>query len=280
MTIRAPYAERFYEEASEATIRRYIEHASFPEVPRSPHAAILPHAGWFFSGKTAAKVFALLKQKRSTIKTFLFFGAVHRLKTRSPALFAEGAWETPFGRLPVNEALAGKLLAEIVGLTADEDAHRSEHSIEVSLPFIRHFYPEADFIPIACPPGCDAVSLGQGAAEKSPPDSTFILATSDLTHCGAGYGIYPPEGADLLSFAKENDQRMLDLITALDTEAIEKEAQTHHNACGAAAITAACAAAKQRGAREGILVDYATSNDALPEDPPTRVVGYAGFLLC
>ena len=84
---------------------------------------------------------------------------------------------------------------------------------------------------------------------------------------------------EILEFVKENDHRIINLTASLDADAIESEAQAHLNACGSGALAAAIGAAKAMGAQEGLLVEYSTSYDAMPEDPLTRVVGYAGIVL-
>jgi AmmeMemoRadiSam system protein B len=198
-----------------------------------------------------------------------------------PAVDPAGSWETPLGDLPINEALVEELLAADIGLTPDSAAHREEHSIEVSLPFIRFFFPTADFVPIACPFADDLAAFGSSLGAFVRDRSVAVVASTDLTHYGAGYGIAPKgdRAEDALAFLRENDARMLDLVRGLNAEAIVPEARAHGNACGSGALAAACAATKAMGAREGVLVEYRTSYDVMPEDTIQRVVGYGGMVM-
>ena len=281
MGVRAACARPFYAGASPAAIEAFLRGFTPPALPGVPVGGVVPHAGWSFSGKTAARVFATLEQGGAKPSTFVFLGALHRLSTDRPALYPRGAWETPLGELPVNESLARELLEADIGVEADPSAHHGEHSIEVSLPFIRHFFPEADFVPIVCPPRRDCPQFGRalGAVLRDKP--VVVLASTDLTHYGEGYG-FAPAGSDAgtaLRFVNENDGRIIRLVENLDADAIVQEAKSRMNACGSGALAAAVAAARVMGAQKGILVEYTTSYDVYPEDPVYRVVGYAGMVL-
>jgi len=281
MEVRAACAHPFYAGASPAAIEAFLRGFTPPELPGVPVGGVVPHAGWTFSGKTAARVFATLKTGGAKPSTFVFLGALHRYPVDRPALYPAGAWETPFGDLPVNESLARELVEAGVGLEVDPAPHRSEHSIEVSLPFIRYFFPDADFVPIVCPPRADSAAFGAalGAVLRDRP--VVVLASTDLTHYGEGYGFAPAgsEAAAALRFVSGNDGRIIRLVEGLDASAIVDEAKSRMNACGSGALAAAVAAAGAMGARRGILVEYTTSYDVCPEDPVFRMVGYAGMVL-
>ncbi len=66
-------------------------------------AGIVPHAGWTFSGSTAAIVFAAIKKKHPKVDTFVIFGAAHRYSGRSPAVYDKGVWFTPLGEIAIDE---------------------------------------------------------------------------------------------------------------------------------------------------------------------------------
>ncbi len=242
-------------------------------------AAVAPHAGWFFSGRTAARVFLTLAPAAPA--TLVLLGAVHRRPLEGPAVDAAQAWDTPLGPVAVDTALLADLRQADMGLEFDRDAHEGEHSIEVSLPFVRHFLPEARIVPIACPtfPGAPAFGAALGAALKGR--RAVVGASSDLTHYGASYGSAPLSGdsAQTLRLVRENDERMLALVRELRDDAILAEARARHNACGGGAIAAAVAAARTMGARAGIVIEYRTSHDSLPEHPITRIVGYGGVVM-
>jgi MEMO1 family protein len=245
-------------------------------------AGIVPHAGWRFSGPTAAKVFAQI-DREDPPTTFVLFGAVHRWGSQSPSLFSRGAWETPLGPLHINEELAQKMLSSMEGMMGDDPrAHASEHSLEVQLPFIAYLFPGATILPIALPPDRRSHEIGEKigiflAREKT---NAVVIGTTDLTHYGPGYGFAPKGvGEAALQWAKKvNDAGIIDLAIEMKDERIVGEAQEHHNACGSGAMAATVGAARALGAKRGILLEYTTSHDMMPTRQVSDFVGYAGIV--
>ena len=85
------------------------------DLPGQIFGGIVPHAGWVYSGPTAAKVFAAIRS-RSTPTTFVVFSAVHRWGADRAAVYASGAWSTPLGEIAVDDELAQAVLAQGGGL--------------------------------------------------------------------------------------------------------------------------------------------------------------------
>ncbi|MGA2192273.1 MAG: AmmeMemoRadiSam system protein B, partial [Nitrospirota bacterium] len=158
---RQPVASGFYRGDIKAQVDEFERgFVSPPGLPGRIVAGIVPHAGWFFSGAIAAKVFLNIKSKNPP-RTFIMFGAVHNPGVRENSIYAEGSWDTPIGPVKVNSTLAGKLLSGLGDvLEENPDAHMQEHSIEVQVPMIRQLFPEAMIVPIAVP-GKNALELGR-----------------------------------------------------------------------------------------------------------------------
>ncbi len=276
-------AGQFYPAAPDG-IRRAVEQYTARYAPPDDLGAVLggvvPHAGWVFSGPTAAKVFKTLSEC-SAPETVVLLGAVHRWGVSQPTLYAKGAWRTPLGEVAVDEDLA-KALIEAGGdlLAVSPEAHAGEHSIEVQLPFVQVLFPEARILPIAVPPGETAAALGQqlAALAGSGKGVTFVAST-DLTHYGMGYGA-PEHGPfpEARDWMRQNDKRMLDLVTELKPDQICDEAARHQNACGPGGLAAVTAVSRELGARGGRLLEYTTSADVLDEPHADRAVGYAGIV--
>jgi hypothetical protein len=255
------------------------------DVPERPVAGIVPHAGWVFSGATALCVFEAIRSRRSP-RTFVLFGATHA-PIRKAAVFSNGSWETPLGLVEVDERLAQEILSLAGDLVRDDPmAHESEHSIEVQLPFIQHLFPEAKIVPVASPPRPDAVEIGRIVARtvQNVDADAVCIGSTDLTHYGPMYGFTPKgSGAAALRWVREeNDKRMLDLMTRLDSAAVVAEASANLNACGSGAVAATLAAAAQLGAAAGRVLHYTTSYDVMREkmgrSEADAVVGYAGVV--
>ncbi|MCD6519107.1 MAG: AmmeMemoRadiSam system protein B, partial [Anaerolineae bacterium] len=245
-----------------------LREAGTPRVQGTIYGGIVPHAGWTFSGPTAARVFAALRAQNATPETIILFGAVHSWGVHQPSMYGSGQWITPLGPLSIDEELAQALLeAQVPHLINSPRAHAEEHSLEVQLPFIKYLFPDVTILPIAVPPFQGADELGREIARvvRALGRQAPAIGSSDLTHYGPRYGITPAGlGEPALQWAKENDRRILDLMVELRAAEIVPEASTRHNACGAGAIAAAIGYAKELGARQGVLLHYTTSYDVMP----------------
>ncbi len=249
--------------------------------PRPIHGGIVPHAGWTYSGPTAARVFAAIAAQGAP-QTLVLFGAVHRWGLSHASAYGSGSWRTPLGDLAVDEELAAAALSASEGLLVDEPrAHEGEHSIEVQLPFVRHLFPEARILPIAIPPEAQPEQVGRKVAQAAVTlgRSAVAVGSSDLTHYGPRYGMAPAgTGEAGWRWTRASDARILDLAAKMQAEQVLREAATRYNACGAGAIAAAIGFAAELGASEGFLLEYTTSHDAHPMGRPSDLVGYGAMV--
>ena len=244
-------------------------------------AGLVPHAGWAYSGPTAAQTFAALAAS-GTPQTLVVLGAVHSWGVTRPSLYPRGAWDTPLGPLPVDEALAASIVREAGGLVVESArAHGEEHSIEVQLPFVRYLWPEARVVPLMVPPTDDAVAVGQAIARAAQPHGrdVYLLGSSDLTHYGPRYGFAPAgTGQAALAYARENDDRLLDDVVHMRAGRIVERSMADRSACGGGAVAATVAAAAALGAYEGLILGHTTSYDVQPIGRADDFVGYAAVV--
>ena len=286
MPVRHPVVAGQFYPADRAGCIRMIEQClpkePLSDLPERIVAGVVPHAGWVYSGPTAAKVFAAVRE-RGEPETFVLCSAMHRWGAARPAVFAEGAWITPLGEAKIDADLAQVVLEEGRGLLIDApEAHEGEHSAEVQVPFIQYLFPQARILPIVVPPDDQAVAAGEAVARaivRAGKDAV-VIGSSDLTHYGAMYYGFAPAGTGerALEWARANDARVIDLMLRMRAEEIVPEAATHHNACGGGAIAATVAAARALGAQKGVLLEYTTSYHVMPRGPATDFVGYAAVV--
>lgn len=268
-------------ERARAEVARMLQEARGAVPQGEFFAGLVPHAGWSYSGPTAAKTYAALDQSGAPAAVVIF-GAVHSWGVGQPALYARGTWGTPLGPLPIDEALAVAIMREARGTVVESArAHSEEHSIEVQLPFIRHLWSEAAIVPLMVPPLPDAAAVGEAVARATAADGrrVVLVGSTDLTHYGPRYGFAPRgTGQAALAWARENDRRLLDDAVHLRAERIVDRAQADHSACGAGAVAATVAAARALGAREGRIIEHTTSYDVQPVGSPDDFVGYAAVV--
>jgi len=235
---------------------------------------IVPHAGWYFSGKAAARVF-YLAAKATQPQVVCVFGG-HLGGNSPPLLVGDDAWETPLGDLP----LATEFYAPLAKRLTLREEYPGDNTIEVQLPMVKYFFPQAKMLAIRSPHSPQAMELGQAvvAVARELKVSLLAFGSTDLTHYGPNYGWAPKgRGPEAVKWVKEvNDKRFLKEVLNLDGAGMLKAAQEDQSACSAGGAVAAVAAGKALGAAKANILNYYTSYDVMPGD---SFVGYAGVLL-
>ena len=254
-------------------------------LPETIVAGIVPHAGWVFSGSLAALVFSAIKQKHEKVHTFVIFGAAHGYVGQSPAVYDAGSWKTPLGEVAIDGELADAVL-DSTAAVRDSMAHRTEHSIEVQVPFIQYLFEGAKILPILVPPIQQAEELGIGVGEVISRDEQkkiVCIGSTDLTHYGPRYG-FTPMGTDpeALRWASDvNDREFIDLALKLEPQKMLASAAKNYNACGAGAAAAVVAVAKKLGRTKGLLLTHTNSYEVMLQKMGTASadsVGYAAII--
>jgi len=250
------------------------------ELPETIVGAIVPHAGWVFSGALAARAFAAVRQVNGDVDTFIVFGAAHGYAGNAPAVYDSGAWETPLGEIEIDGRLAEQIIK--LGAKADIAAHRYEHSIEVQVPFIQHLFPQAKLVPAIVPVDGFKADFCRGLGEflDSQNRRVVCVASTDLTHYGPRYGFCPHgTGPASLQWAGEvNDKAFIDLAVSMQAEKLLEESLRAGNACGPAAAATVVATAAARGRKQGALLGHTTSSEVMMEkfqQHSDESVGYA-----
>ncbi len=161
-------------------------------------ALIVPHAGYAFSGPTAALAFSRLPE--DGVRRVILLGPSHHLNFDGGALPAEGveAFETPLGKMTLDvNALAA--LRKHPGFSGPPGAHDPEHSLEVELPFLQVIAPGAKLVPVAVGSDTDLEACTRMAEALAGllDRGTIVIASSDFTHHGKRYGWSPFDGPAL-----------------------------------------------------------------------------------
>jgi len=239
---------------------------------------IVPHAGWYFSGSIACNVISRLKSK-DTPDVIVVFG-MHLHPNSKCYLMAEGAWETPFGEIPVEESLAAELVKKFSFTLEKPDRFDQDNTVELQLPFIKYFFEDAKIVAMGVPPSRRSLEIGKSVIgfAKEMGLTAKVIGSTDLTHYGSNYGFTSKgRGKQALDWVRsENDRRVIDAMLALEPEKVIGEALASQNACCAGAAATAIEAAKNLGADQADEIAYATSYDKSPGD---SFVGYVGIVM-
>jgi MEMO1 family protein len=237
------------------------------------YGGMMPHAGWYFSGKLAAQVFYLNARVTQPQVVCIFGG--HLGGDSPPLLITEDAWATPLGEVPLATEFYKPLMAKM----SMQPEPPGDNTIEVNLPFIKYFFPKSQVLAIRSPQSDRALELGTAVTDvaRELGKTMLLFGSADLTHYGPNYGWAPKGyGAEAVTWVKEvNDKRFLNAILKLDARGAVHAALQDQSSCSAGAPAAAIAGAQKMGATRAVLADYYTSYDVMPGD---SFVGYGGVI--
>lgn len=282
--VRMPTVGGQFYDANPLRLRRQLMELE-AEIPRPMDigrrpiiAAILPHAGYMFSLRTAFKT--LCGAAPCRYRRIILICPTHNIDFNGVALSPYDAMRTPFGDASVDQIATRKLAAlGLAGLEVREDVHRHEHALEVQLPLLQYFFGAIEVLPLVCgrlaPAAMRKVAAALSAELRS--DTLFVIS-SDFCHYGDAFG-YKPFEHDIPGRLRELDGGAIDRITARDPDAfVAYCAKTGITICGASAIALFLYTLDEIDAGRtwrGELVDYTTSGEITGSY--AHCVSYAGI---
>jgi AmmeMemoRadiSam system protein B len=228
-----------------------------------PRAILVPHAGYVYSGRIAARTYLGVALPGRLI----VLGPNHTGRGEPIALQAAGAWSTPFGEAAIDAPLAAAILKRLPEARDDAAAHRLEHSIEVQIPFLQRWARGFRFVPICV--GTHRLealqALGRALADavSEAGEPILLVLSSDLSH------YLPADEAERL------DTLALERILAIDPEGLLRTVEENGiTMCGMAPVVAGLEAARRLGAASSALLARGHSGETTGD--MLSVVGYAG----
>ena len=205
---------------------------------------VSPHAGYIYSGKTAAYVYNLLKDK--SYKTVIVISPSHAEYFPGISIYDGDAYETPLGIVEIDQVMTDKLVEDSKIIFRGIQGHRKEHALEVQIPFLQSVL--------------NNFKLAERIA-KVVNDETLIVASSDLSH------FYDAEEADRLDSVVE--KRIIDF----DFEQLLKDLDDKEcEACGGGIIAVMMKAASLKNITKSVVLNRSDSGDVTGDK--SEVVGY------
>ncbi len=202
---------------------------SIPSVlPENVKALIVPHAGHFYSGLCSASTYQTLLEKvnqsenshknhkpqefvkNNHIKRVIILAPSHSIAFHGLALPDYTDYQTPLGLIHVdNQAIS--ILSTSRKFQVNAQAHASEHSLEVQLPFLQKTINEFEIIPLIVGDikEFDYLEICE-KLDKIIDDKTLIVISSDFVHHGKDYEYNP------------FDKNILDSVRQLDSIALQR----------------------------------------------------------
>lgn len=219
-----------------------------------PKALIVPHAGYVYSGSTAALAYAGLAVGSKAIRRVLLLGPVHRVAVQGLALPGVDAFATPLGVIAVDQ-VAVAAISGLPQVVVSQAAHRAEHALEVQLPFLQSVLEDFSIVPLAVG-DASAAEVFQVLELLWGGPETVVVVSSDLSH------YLPYRGA------QSADEETVEQILAMTPRV------THEQACGATPINGLLLAASRHHLHPHLL---GACNSGDTAGDRQRVVGYAAF---
>jgi MEMO1 family protein len=261
--LRSPaVAGRFYP-GDEAKLQADVKALLGQPDGRPALGAVVPHAGYMYSGGVAGATFRRLAIPERVI----LMCPNHTGRGVRVSVVTRGAFRIPGADVPIDADLAARVLAHVPGARADARAHEREHAIEVELPFLVALRPDVRIVPIVLGglSGEEAAAVGEGLAHAIGQDDVLVLASSDMSH-------YIPHDE-----ATRRDRLAIDRLLAVDPLGLHAICEANDiTMCGVLPATALLAYVRARGGTRAELVEYATSGQT--SGAYDSVVGYAGVV--
>ncbi|MDX1694136.1 MAG: AmmeMemoRadiSam system protein B [Ketobacteraceae bacterium] len=222
-----------------------------------PKALIAPHAGYAYSGSTAAMAYHLLEPYADRIRRVVLLGPSHRVGFSGIATCSADVYDTPLGAIPLDKNNTDKAL-DCPGVTCLDQAHLQEHSLEVHLPFLQSVLGDFELTPLVVGDS-DADTTGRVINALWGGEETLIVISSDLSH-----------------FLDYDTANKLDHATCRAIENFDGDAIEYEQACGRNPIKGLLAATRSHPLTIKTL-GMCNSGDATGDK--SRVVGYGAWAL-
>ncbi|OIO37594.1 MAG: AmmeMemoRadiSam system protein B, partial [Candidatus Omnitrophica bacterium CG1_02_46_14] len=187
--VRSPYVAGEFYPADKIELAQMIdgflataERTASQLTGRRPVMLILPHAGYVYSGQTAAHGYRLID--KAHYDTVILIGPCHRTSFRGASIWRSGTWQTPLGTVSVDENLAQAIVLESPEFQVDQSVHLKEHSLEVQLPFLQRSLNNFKIVPIltddSSPENC--TRLAQAIYKNIQDKNALIVVSTDMSH--------------------------------------------------------------------------------------------------
>jgi MEMO1 family protein len=186
MAVRKPAVAGLFYPAKPEELRKDIERLmrGVPAPPRKTpiKGIVAPHAGYLYSGLTAANAYARLAG--AAYETVVVVSPSHKEAFEGVSVYPGTGYQTPLGTITIAEELRAQLIQECNSVVATEVGHHQEHAIEVHLPFLQWVLPTFKLLPLVIGHQSRETSfeLGRALGRILRGKSALLVASTDLSH--------------------------------------------------------------------------------------------------
>jgi AmmeMemoRadiSam system protein B len=243
-------------------IKEMLDSVEKPRLTGRIRALIVPHAGYPYSGPTAAHAYATLAE--SNYQRVVIIGPSHYGRVDGITFSDADAFRTPNGDMKIDQRFVERLIQSHSALTKQSAPHRHEHSLEVQLPFIQNIMPDQPIVPGVCSHMSleELRDLAKALSGVAFDHETLWIISTDFTHYGSSFG-YVPFRKDIANNLEELDMGAIEKIQNCDLPGFFSYVErTGATICGATPIGLLLALLEQSQDQiSGKLLSYATSAD-------------------
>ncbi|MDI6788979.1 MAG: AmmeMemoRadiSam system protein B, partial [Planctomycetota bacterium] len=251
-------------------ITRYLNNVKLSEEIKSQevHSLIVPHAGYQYSGQGAAYGYALIKNK--PFKRVIIIGPSHRVGFRGVSVSKATHYETPLGRVPLDQEACSQLLKKGGGdklFSYQKVADANEHSLEIQLPFLQSVLSSYQIVPLIAGE-IDNYEDTAKAIREIIDSNTLVIISSDFTHYGDGPPFYYAPFKDNIkeNLNKLDNGAITEIVNISPTGFLEYVKNTGITVCGYKPILILLHLLEGEGKNEilnsrGVLLNYYTSGE-------------------
>jgi AmmeMemoRadiSam system protein B len=235
-------------------------------VPGDLHAIVVPHAGLIYSGPVAGFAYSALVGRQYDVA--ILVGPSHHVAFDGVASYPRGAWDTPFGRVPIAADVAEAVMHGSSVVREHPAVHAREHCLEIQLPFLCRVLPGVPIVPLLMGYQRRATidDLAAALARALEGRRALLVASTDLSH----YHDRPT--------AWRLDATVWDLVGGFEADGLERALEeVPDHACGGGPTVSVMKAARALGARDARVLRYADSGDVSGDT--SAVVGYMAAAL-
>jgi AmmeMemoRadiSam system protein B len=251
-------------------IDEFLKNAKVPKIEGEIFGILVPHAGYVFSGPVAAYSYKAISGKN--FETVVLIGDSHYEYFDGVSVWDRGEWETPLGRVKIDEELAKEILNFSKRFLVKDSAHLFEHSLEVQIPFLQKVLKNFKILPLIFgSEDKDWEDLAKAILKLMERKKILVVASTDLSH-------YPP-----YEIAVEADKRTIEGILSSDPEKFKEKIETLKKlfpdvdtfACAQDTIKTILEISKNLKGKARLL-NYQNSGDTIYGEK-SQVVGYSAI---
>lgn len=226
---------------------------------------VSPHAGYVYSGKTAAWAYKTIESEN--YQNVIVISPSHREYFKGVSIYPGDAYKTPLGEIQLNKNLRRKMLDASDVIFEGMQGHGSEHALEVQLPFLQVTLGDFMLIPLVIgSQSKETIDELAKALAEVVDDKTLIVASSDLSH------FYTKSQANII------DSRVIESINYFNYDELQSDLeQKRCEACGGGGIVAMLKALKMNNYEHSKVIKHSDSGDVTGDE--REVVGYLSAIV-